>query len=98
MSDDIPSPDRTAPAEEMQWPGTELLRSDWFRDVEQHVIQRRLSMTRDEYVGHLTTVSAYLELPPADRAQVFRRIRGVVPASVEVDADITAHLARRTGT
>ena len=97
-SDDIASPDQTSPAEEMQWPGTELLRSEWFSDVEQHVIKRSLSMSADEYLGHLSTVSAYLELPPADRAQVFRRIRAVVPASVEVDADITAHLARRTST
>jgi SAM-dependent methyltransferase len=96
VSDDISSPDQTSPAEEMQWPGTELLRSEWFGDVEQHVIPRRLSMGREEYVGHLSTVSAYLELPPAVREQVFRRIRAVVPASVEVDADITAHLARRT--
>jgi hypothetical protein len=34
-------------------------------------------------------------LPPNDRDQVFRRILQVLPETVELDAEITAHLARR---
>jgi hypothetical protein len=46
----------------MQWPGTELQRPDWFADVQQLVIERRLAMSARDYVGHLSTISAYLDL------------------------------------
>jgi SAM-dependent methyltransferase len=94
-SDDVPSPDGTPPEQAMQWPGTELGRSAWFADVRQAVIERRLTMSGSDYVGHLSTVSAYLVLPAADREQVFRRIGQVLPERVEIAADITVHLARR---
>jgi SAM-dependent methyltransferase len=94
-SDDIPSPDGTPPEHEMQWPGTELQRSEWFTDVRQSVIERRLTMSARDYVGHLSTVSAYLELPASTQEQVYRRITQALPETVEIDADIIAHLARR---
>jgi SAM-dependent methyltransferase len=94
-TDEIPSPDGTPESAEMWWPGTELLRSDLFTDVRQVVIERRLTMTAAGYTGHLATVSAYLELPPADREQVFDRIERALPATVEITADIVVHLARR---
>lgn len=94
-SDDVPSPDGTPPEQDMQWPGTELQRSDWFTDVKQLVIPRRLTMSARDYVGHLSTISAYLELPAAEREQVFASIQRVLPETVEVVADIFAHLARR---
>jgi SAM-dependent methyltransferase len=94
-SDDIPSPDGTPPEHAMQWPGTELQRSEWFTDVRQRVIEQRLTMTADEYIGHLSTISAYLELPATVQAQVYDRIRNVLPETVELTADIIAHLARR---
>ncbi|MEV0461011.1 hypothetical protein [Catellatospora methionotrophica] len=59
------------------------------------MIERRLTMSAGDYVGHLSTVSAYLMLPPADQEQVYQRILRVLPDTVEIDADITAHLARR---
>jgi SAM-dependent methyltransferase len=96
-SDDVPSPDGTPPDADMQWPGTELQRSEWFTDVQQLVIARRLTLTPREYVGHLSTISAYLELPASARQQVFSKIRKVLPETVEMTADITAHLARRRG-
>jgi SAM-dependent methyltransferase len=94
-SDDIPSPDGTPAHHEMQWPGTELRQSPWFTDVRQCQVERRLTMTGSDYAGHLSTISAYLELAPAARGQAFDAIRRVLPATVEVTADITAHLARR---
>lgn len=94
-SDEIPSPDGTPPGHDMQWPGTELRRSAWFTGVRQAVIDRRLTMAAADYVGHLSTVSAYLVLPPLVRERVFRRIEQVLPARVEIVADITVHLARR---
>jgi SAM-dependent methyltransferase len=93
--DDVPSPDGTPPGHQMQWPGTELQRSEWFTDIRQSVVERRLTMSAGDFVGHLSTLSAYLGLPTSQREQVFRRVMKVLPRTVEVDADITVHLARR---
>lgn len=94
-SDEIPSPDGTPPEQDMQWPGTELQESPWFADVRQHVIGRRLTMSARDYVGHLSTISAYLQLPVPAREQVYAEIMRVLPPTVEIAADITVHLARR---
>ena len=94
-SDDIPSPDGTPPEQAMQWPGTELQRSAWFTDVRQRVIEQPLTMSADDYIGHLSTISAYLELPAPEQEQVYRRIRSVLPETVDLAADIIVHLARR---
>jgi SAM-dependent methyltransferase len=94
-SDDIASPDGTPPGHPMQWPGSELQRSELFTDVQQSVIERRLTMTAREYVGHLSTVSAYLQLPASLQEQAYAAIKHVLPEKVEVAADITVHLSRR---
>jgi hypothetical protein len=79
----------------MQWPGTELQRSEWFADVRQFAIERRLAMSASDYVGYLSTISAYLELPTSKQVQVYGQIMRVLPETVEVAADITVHLACR---
>ncbi|MBP0449006.1 class I SAM-dependent methyltransferase [Kitasatospora sp. RG8] len=94
-SDEVPSPDGTPPEHAMQWPGTELQRSEWFTGVRQSVFERRLTLSSHDYVGHLSTVSAYLVLPPPEREEVLGRILRVLPETVEIAADITVHLARR---
>jgi hypothetical protein len=94
-SDEIPSPDGTPPDHEMQWPGSELQRSEWFTDVQQAEIERRLTMSARDYVGQLSTISAYLILPASEREQAFSRIMRVLPDKVEMAAHITVHLARR---
>ncbi|WP_034288596.1 class I SAM-dependent methyltransferase [Amycolatopsis benzoatilytica] len=94
-SDEIPSPDGTPAGDELQWPGTELDRSELFADVRQVVLARRLTVPAGEYVARLSTVSAYLMLPIPVRERVFQRIRDVLPETVEVVADLTLHLARR---
>ncbi|MER7754958.1 class I SAM-dependent methyltransferase [Kitasatospora sp. NPDC097643] len=93
-SDEVPSPDGTTPDAQMQWPGTELLRSPLFLDVQQSVVKRRLTLPAADYVGHLSTVSAYLQLPQPARQLVFEAIAQVLPETVEISADITVHLAR----
>ena len=93
-SDDVVAPDDTTAGEPMQWPGSELQRSELFTDVRQSVIGRRLIMSADDYVGHLSTVSAYLQLPTPQQDRVYRRIGQVLPDRVEVVADLTIHLAR----
>jgi SAM-dependent methyltransferase len=94
-SDEVPSPDGTPPEQEMQWPGTKLQESELFTDVRQTVIERRSTMSARDYVGLLSTISAYLELPAATRDEVYSRILDVLPATVDVNADLVAHLARR---
>lgn len=94
-SDDIPSPDGTPPEEAMQWPGTELLLSPLFTDVHQTAVERRFTLTARDYVGYLSTVSAYLQLPPPDRRQTFDAITRALPPTVDITADLTVHLARR---
>ena len=93
--DGVSSPDGTPAGSALQWPGTELERSSLFGDVRQLVLEQRLLWPADEYVGYLSTVSAYLQLPAAQREQVFTRVRAVLPAQVEVTADVVLHLARR---
>lgn len=93
--DDVPSPDGTPPGHDMQWPGTELRQSDLFADVRQVVIERCLTMSARDYAGHLSTISAYLELPPSEREQVLSQVMRVLPETVEVTADVVVHLARR---
>jgi SAM-dependent methyltransferase len=93
--DGVPSPDGTPAERPMQWPGTELQQSEWFTDVRQTVIERRLMMSAEDYIGQLSTVSAYVLLQPADRDELFRRILEILPATVELDAQIHVHLARR---
>lgn len=94
-SDEVPSPDGTAPEDHLKWPGTELQRSEWFADVQQLVIERRLTMAGRDYVGFLSTVSAYLELSALVQKQVYSEISAVLPETVEISADLTVHLARR---
>jgi len=93
--DGVPSPDGTPADRPMQWPGTELQQTEWFTDVRQAVIERQLTLSATDYIGQLSTVSAYVMLEPADRDEVFRRILEVLPETVEVDAEVTVHLARR---
>lgn len=95
-TDSFPPPDGTPADSETRWPATELIRSALFTDVRQTMFERRLTWSAGDYVGHLSTISAYLVLPGPARAEVFDRIRHVLPERVEVTADLTVHLARRT--
>jgi SAM-dependent methyltransferase len=94
-TDAVPIPGGPTDDDETKWPRTELERSPWFTDVQVVTIERRLTMTARDFVGHLSTVSAYLQLDVATRQEVYERIAKVLPEQVEVAADITIHLARR---
>ncbi|MET7421129.1 class I SAM-dependent methyltransferase [Dactylosporangium sp. NPDC005555] len=97
-TDDIPSPDGTPPEDPLQWPGKEMQRSGWFHDVRQTVIERRMTMTADEFVGYLSTVSAYLELLASQQEQVFDRILRALPPVVEITGDLIVQMGRRAAT
>ncbi|GAB3766051.1 SAM-dependent methyltransferase [Nocardioides ginsengisegetis] len=92
--DSIAPPDGSPPASAMQWPGTELLETDLFADVRQIRIERWMTMSAADFVSHLSTISAYLELAADDRAQAFERILAVLPETVAIVADLDLHLAR----
>ena len=96
-TDSFPSPDGTSAGCGARWPATELARSGRFTDVQQTLMARRISLSAADYLGHLSTISAYLVLPVSVRAQTFDRIGQVLPAQVEVTADIDVHLGRRVG-
>ncbi|GAB3822510.1 class I SAM-dependent methyltransferase [Kribbella italica] len=95
-TDNIPSPDGTPEDSPMQWPGTELLRSPLFTDIRQSTIDRRVTMPGHEYVAHLSTISAYLQLPEPTRLQALTEVLQILPLEVTMNADLTLHLARRT--
>jgi SAM-dependent methyltransferase len=95
LSDDgIPPPDGTPEDGSMQWPGSELSRSDQFTDIREITIDRRVEMSARDYIGHLSTISAYLQLPSSDREQVLDQILNVLPTRVTLNGDLTLHLAR----
>jgi SAM-dependent methyltransferase len=94
VDDQVPSPDGTPADAALQWPGSELARSDLFTDVRQSSIERRGTLAARDYVGHLSTISAYLELPAPVRARALEAILAVLPDRVEMEADIVLHLAR----
>jgi SAM-dependent methyltransferase len=92
--DEVPSPDGTPEESAMKWPGTELMESELFTDVRQSTIERRMTVPALDYIGHLSTISAYLELPEEVRKEVLDRILQVLPDRVALVADLTVHLAR----
>ncbi|KQZ70334.1 class I SAM-dependent methyltransferase [Nocardioides sp. Root151] len=79
----------------LEWPGTELAASPMFTDVVAAVVPRRSEVAVDDYLGYLSTVSAYLMLSRQDRDDVFARIRAALPELVAVSSDLRIHLARR---
>jgi SAM-dependent methyltransferase len=93
--DEVPPPDGTPADGELRWPGTELTESILFTDVRQIHLDRRLRVSAEDYLGHLATVSAYLELEPATRTAALEAVAAVLPTEVGLAADITLHLARR---
>ncbi len=94
--DGVPSPDGTPQDSALHWPGTELTRSDLFTDVRESSMERRGAVTASDYVGHLSTVSAYLQLPAPVRERLLTSIGEVLPERVVVASDLTLHLARRS--
>lgn len=84
-------------ADGMHWPATELLADGRFTDVREGVVAQHLEVPRDEWVGYLSTVSAYLVLSDRDRAAALDAVAGVLPDRVELRADLMVQLARRTG-
>ena len=91
----VPPPDGTPADGELQWPSTELSASPLFTDVTQVVLEVRTSVPAEDYVGLMSTVSAFLVLPPDTRRVALESVRAALPDPVDVVGDIRLHLARR---
>jgi trans-aconitate methyltransferase len=72
-----------------------LTASGLFADIENHVIERETLLPQREYVGYLSTVSAYLQLSLDDRQAVLRRVADVLPEQVRIDVGVGMTLGRR---
>lgn len=93
--DEVPSPDGTPEDSAVQWPSTEMIASELFTDVRHVVIEVRTTVTARDYVGLLSTVSAFLVLAPADRHAALDQVLAALPEQVDVVGDIRLHLARK---
>jgi len=69
--------------------------ADGFADVEQRDLPSVVTTTAVDFVGRLSTVSAYLMLGPTERAEALRQVRAVLPDKVEIDNTLQLSLARR---
>ena len=95
-TEDLVPPGLPPDGDDMQWPGTELRESEWFTDVEEVTVNRQFAMPSSAYIDQLSTVSAYVVLPATTREQIWTRIRAVLPEGVDILADVTVHLARKS--
>ena len=59
------------------------------------MLPREVALPQREYVGYLSTVPDYADLPLEERQDVLRRISAALPAQVPVDMTVGLHLARR---
>jgi SAM-dependent methyltransferase len=80
-----------------RWPAWELDRCELFEDVQDLCLPREVVVPQKEYVGYLSTVSAYLQLTVRQRQDVLLRIAEVLPEQVRLDAGVRLCLARKVG-
>jgi hypothetical protein len=77
------------------WLHDEMSASHMVVDVEHHVVPREVVLLQREYIGYLSTVIDYADLPAEERQDVLHRTASVLPSQVLVDATLGLHLARR---
>lgn len=77
------------------WSVDDLRARPEFTDVVETTIDRPVSLAADDFIAHLSTVSAYLVLPEGPRATLLADTRAALPDTVEAAQDVLAHLARR---
>jgi SAM-dependent methyltransferase len=80
-----------------EWPASELDGSDFFLDVQRLCLPREVVVPQKEYVGFLSTVSAYLQLTVRQRQDVLLRIVELLPEHVRLDAGVRLCLGRKAG-
>lgn len=83
------------PNEFHPWSIEDLTAVDGLVDVEQREVPGVTTTTAADFVGRLSTVSAYLRLAPDVRAETLRQVRAVLPDHVDIDTTMRLSLARR---
>jgi SAM-dependent methyltransferase len=83
------------PADVHPWSIQEMAAADGFADVEQRDLPSVATTTAADFVGRLSTVSAYLMLGPRERAEALRQVRAALPDQVQIDTTLQLSLARR---
>ena len=91
----LSSDKRPDPAAADRWPTREMRECGWFEDIQVHDVSRIVTVPVQEYIGYLSTLSAYLVLEPPVRQDVLHRITAVVPDQVRLDLSVGLHLGRR---
>ncbi|MGI8417934.1 MAG: hypothetical protein ACR2P2_17370 [Nakamurella sp.] len=96
---------RVLPDEKFRRTGAESVGPNWlpdalgaaaqFRDAVNISFPEDLTIPAADFVGHLSTLSGYLQLAPTVRAEVLRRIEAALPPEVDVHRELGVHLARR---
>jgi trans-aconitate methyltransferase len=79
----------------VEWWTEDIEGSGLFVGTESRDVEREVVVSQKEYVGHLTTISAFLGLAIEDQADVLRTVAELVPGQVRLDASVTLQLARR---
>ena len=77
------------------WSIEEMAAAGGLIDCERCVLARVVTRTSADVVGRLATVSAYVALSPAARAEALRLVYAVLPDRVAIDATVQLCLARR---
>ena len=81
--------------EQPGWDLADIEGSGLFEDVRDAELAREVTVSRQEYAGHLSTISAFLRLGAEDRQDVLRLVLELVPDQVALDASVDLQLARR---
>ena len=84
------------PAKVHPWSIEEMAAVDGFTDVEQRDLPSVATTTAADFVGRLSTVSAYLMLGPTERAEALRQVRAVLPDQVEIDNTLQRRISAAT--
>lgn len=77
------------------WSLEEMAAVPGLADAEERELPLRGTGTAEGLVGMLGTVSAYLRLPPAERAAALEEVRAVLPDVMEMQGTLQVCLARR---
>lgn len=93
IESEVLPPDHPSPGH--AWSVEDLAAAGGFADVRRHELPRVTTTTRDDHLGRLATVSAYLMLDEEARVDALSRVGAVLPDRVAVDATVHLATARR---
>lgn len=83
------------PVDVHPWSIEDMSTAAGLADVERRDLPSVATTTTEDFLARLATVSAYLELPPEQRAEALRQVRAVLPDQVDIDTTVELYLARR---